>query len=97
MSEKEWCQLLGRAFRERSVGKPSDGHPKTACPALFVLKPCSLCGADGYDNHTLMHCPSQKKVKLQLRNGYRRLGDCKRSVERLPMWNSTEALFAAIY
>ncbi|EYC44789.1 hypothetical protein Y032_0449g1655 [Ancylostoma ceylanicum] len=36
----------------RSVGRPATGHAKTACPVLFSMKPCSLCGADGYENHT---------------------------------------------
>ncbi|KAK5977498.1 Nanos-type domain-containing protein [Trichostrongylus colubriformis] len=56
----------------RSVGKPSCGHVKTSCPELFALKPCTLCGADGYDNHTLMHCPSQQKIKLELKEEHRR-------------------------
>ncbi|VDK51142.1 unnamed protein product [Cylicostephanus goldi] len=36
----------------KSVGKPAAGHAKTACPVLSSMKPCSLCGADGFDNHT---------------------------------------------
>lgn len=62
----------------RSVGKPSGGHSKTSCPALFALKPCALCGADGYDNHTLMHCPSQQKIKLELKEDYLRRADIRR-------------------
>ncbi|KAK6029808.1 nanos RNA binding domain protein [Ostertagia ostertagi] len=61
----------------RSVGKPSGGHAKTSCPELFALKPCTLCGADGYENHTLMHCPSQQKIKLELKEDHRRRMDAR--------------------
>ncbi|KAL6734233.1 hypothetical protein Aduo_004795 [Ancylostoma duodenale] len=54
----------------KSVGRPSSGHAKTACPVLFSMKPCSLCGADGYENHTETHCPSQEKIKLELSPEY---------------------------
>ncbi|VDM52434.1 unnamed protein product [Angiostrongylus costaricensis] len=28
----------------KGVGRPFVGHTKTACPVLFALRPCSLCG-----------------------------------------------------
>ncbi|CAJ0607836.1 unnamed protein product [Cylicocyclus nassatus] len=54
----------------KSVGKPAAGHAKTACPVLSSMKPCSLCGADGFDNHTETYCPSRKKITLELNQDY---------------------------
>ncbi|XGW11873.1 hypothetical protein V3C99_012942 [Haemonchus contortus] len=74
----------------RSVGKPSCGHLKTSCPELFALKPCTLCGADGFDNHTLMHCPSQQKIKLELKEEHRLKMDVRqaeRTMRRIAITN----------
>ncbi|VDL77908.1 unnamed protein product [Nippostrongylus brasiliensis] len=74
----------------KSVGKRFDGHSKNTCPELFALKPCSLCGADGFDNHTLTHCPSQQKVKLELKRDHRRRVDSKQ-MEGLLRFNGSAA------
>ncbi|KJH46541.1 nanos RNA binding domain protein [Dictyocaulus viviparus] len=55
----------------KGIGKPFVGHQKTSCPVLFAMRPCSLCGADGYENHTLSHCPYQQKVNLALKDEHR--------------------------
>ncbi|KAK6734080.1 hypothetical protein RB195_017696 [Necator americanus] len=71
----------------KSVGKVAVGHAKTACPVLFSMKPCSLCGADGYENHTETYCPSKEKVKLELNPSYlMRADQRKREREWMRMW-----------
>ncbi|VDO23156.1 unnamed protein product [Haemonchus placei] len=84
------CYTGGDCAYCRSVGKPSCGHLKTSCPELFALKPCTLCGADGFDNHTLMHCPSQQKIKLEMKEDHRLRMDMRqaeRTMRRIAISN----------
>ncbi|CAI4232712.1 unnamed protein product [Auanema sp. JU1783] len=50
----------------KSIGREHYGHTKQKCPRIGLLEPCKLCGAEGYDNHTVTHCPSSSKVYLEL-------------------------------
>ncbi|CAD5205944.1 unnamed protein product [Bursaphelenchus okinawaensis] len=42
-------------------------HSKYSCPVLAALKPCKTCGASGINNHTAMHCPERKTIRLRLK------------------------------
>ncbi|KAI6214631.1 Nanos-type domain-containing protein [Aphelenchoides besseyi] len=49
-----------------SLGHEAQSHNRYCCPKLAALKPCSICGASGYNNHTRTHCPQRPKLIMEL-------------------------------